>query len=310
MNKNHINKNHINKNIINQNIKYYVNHFFYFLDKYRKDYFLDYLENSCKFDSDFYKNKYKDLNEVENLYEHFIYYGLKEGRLCCQEHEEIAKKINEIALNRVIEYSKKVKTDNCNTCFNIIIRTSNRPNEFKRCLKSIYDQNYSNIFLIIGYDNDDTLCYIQSEKIPINHVLIDLQQYGVCKSNCFYNLYCNELLKHVNNGWCFFLDDDDEIISTNTLYEINNIINSNKIQNDYIIIFYNYRDDKILKVSDKKKPKVGEISISSFLFHSKYSNISIFTSNSTGDYDFFMGIFNKLNHCYFHYPIVKINHYK
>ena len=309
MNKNPINKNQININLVKSNINYYVSHFFSFLDKSKKDYLIGYLENNCTFDKDYYKNRYKDLDNVDNLYEHFIYYGLKEGRLCSPKHEQICKEYNAIALNKLIEYNKKVKTDNSDTCFNILIRTSNRPNEFKRCLKSIYDQNYSNIFLIIGYDNSDTLNYIQSENISINHILIDLQRYWFSKFDYYYNLYCNELLKHVNNGWCFFLDDDDEIICPNTLYEINNIIISHKIQKDFIIIFYTYRDDKILKVADKKNPQSGEISISSFLFHSKYSNLSIFTTNCAGDFDFFIGMFKNLNSCYFEYPIVKINHY-
>lgn len=302
-----------NINLVNENINYYVSYYFYFLDTSMKNnlinYLENYLENKSNFNNEYYKNKYNGLDHVDDYYHHYLHYGLKEGRICSPEHEKMCKKFNDIALNRLITYYKNIKPNDKKTHFNILIRTSNRPNEFKKCLKSIYDQNYLNVFLIISYDNNDTLTYIQEEKIKLNHTLIDLTNNSIYKHKCYYNLYCNELLKYVTDGWCFFLDDDDEIICPNVLHQINNEIEKNQIQSGHLLIFHNLRYDKILKIKDPKNPKAGEVAISSFLFHSKYNNISLFTRSQTGDYDFFINMFNHLKPYFFNYPIIKINHY-
>jgi hypothetical protein len=299
----------MNLKLINENINYYIKNYFNFLDSSAKQILINYLEDKSNFNEEFYKNKYDDLLFVKDYYEHFIYCGLKEGRLCSEDHEKMCKEFNQIALNRLIVYNKGVKIYNHDTIFTILIRTSNRPNEFKRCLKSIYEQNYPNICLVISYDNANTLKYIQSENIKLDYKTIDLTKMNYIKKKCHYNLYCNELLKHVNNGWCFFLDDDDEIICPNTLHKLNNEIILNEIESDNLLIFHNYRDDKILKIKDRENPKVGEVAISSFVFHSKYKNNSNFTTSSSGDFDFFINMFYKLKRWFFEYPIVKINNY-
>lgn len=85
---------------------------------------------------------------------------------------------------------------------NILIRTSNRPEYFARCLKSVIKQSYDNIRIIVGYDNTAALNYIPGalEKV-------------YCEANrelpYFYDEYCNRLKSLVTDGWFLFLDDDD-----------------------------------------------------------------------------------------------------
>jgi len=299
----------MNEITINEKIDFYIHHFFDFLEIKRKTKMIEYLRNPNNFDENYYKNRYSDLKDYSNSHKHYLTYGLIEGRLCSLEHENMCKEFNNLYLKRIIKNNKFMKPIKPENHFNILIRTSNRKDEFKRCLKSIYDQGYCNVKLIISYDNNYTLNYINDENITLNHILLEIKPKNINKNSYFYNTYCNKLLQHVNEGWVLFLDDDDEMIVPNTLHVINNFINQNKIENDALMIFYNYRNDKIIKVIDKNKPCPGELAISSCIFHSKYKELSEFTNNSRGDFDFFYNLFQKLKPIYFDYPIVKINHY-
>jgi hypothetical protein len=43
-------------------------------------------------------------------------------------------------------------------------------------------------------------------------------------SEGFYNLYCNQLLEYVTEGWILFMDDDNIYASQDSLLEIRNYI--------------------------------------------------------------------------------------
>lgn len=91
---------------------------------------------------------------------------------------------------------------------NILIRTSNRPELFRRALKSITDQSYPNIRIIICYDNQEAIKYIPSglESFYIPEINIDRGQ------PYYYDAYCNLLKERVTDGWFMFLDDDDYLM--------------------------------------------------------------------------------------------------
>lgn len=92
---------------------------------------------------------------------------------------------------------------------NILIRTSNRPAQFKKCLESIVKQDYPNIRIIIGYDNPETLRYIPK----------CLETYFVSADKSlpyFYDEYCNQLMQLVTDGYIWIVDDDD-IVNPNII---------------------------------------------------------------------------------------------
>ncbi len=95
----------------------------------------------------------------------------------------------------------------------LLIRTSNRPELFTRCLASIRQQTYKNINVIVGYDNDGALAYIPT-GIRIVPVSADKSL------PFFYDQYCNDLKKLVTDGWFMFLDDDDFFHSPTVLEEL------------------------------------------------------------------------------------------
>mgnify|MGYP001551588463 CR=1 FL=1 len=94
---------------------------------------------------------------------------------------------------------------------NILIRTSNRPDLFKRCLQSIYDQRYPNVRIIVSVDNDG-VDYVPSE-IETIRVTPDKSK------DFYYDLYINDLKAMVNDGYYFCLDDDDTL-APNVLNEL------------------------------------------------------------------------------------------
>lgn len=89
---------------------------------------------------------------------------------------------------------------------NILIRTSNRPNGFRKCLTSIVSQSYSNIRIIVSYDND----------LALNYVPKGLETIRVYKEDGYefpYDRYCNILKNMVHDGYFFLLDDDNQLVN-------------------------------------------------------------------------------------------------
>lgn len=96
---------------------------------------------------------------------------------------------------------------------NILVRTSYRPELFKRAIDSIYGQTYSNFKIIVSYDDDRALEYIPDgfEKVRV---------YSDKTLPFFYDNYCNSLKELVTGGWFFFMDDDDILYDTNALQKL------------------------------------------------------------------------------------------
>jgi hypothetical protein len=67
---------------------------------------------------------------------------------------------------------------------NILIRTNFRPTAFARCIKSVKDQTYKNIRIIVSYDNHNALKYIPE----------DIEKVKVIRGEgkYFYDEYCNQ----------------------------------------------------------------------------------------------------------------------
>ena len=157
---------------------------------------------------------------------------------------------------------------------NILVRTSGRPNYFRNCMNSIYEQTYKNWNIIIGVDDKETLKYTQSAKgrdvfydyskliippPPIN------ENYGI---NFKYNLYLNDLQDQVNDGYIIYLDDDDRLGDKNSLKTL-----ANKISGDDDFVIWRVGFPNRLVPSDEnfgQRPKVRDISGIGFSFNVKH----------------------------------------
>ena len=87
----------------------------------------------------------------------------------------------------------------------ILIRTSGRPNCFKKMMESIKAQTYPNIVTITHSDDIKDNAYIEGD-------IIIRSKRNPALGRGFYNLYCNALLAAIpqkKSGWYHFIDDDD-----------------------------------------------------------------------------------------------------
>lgn len=95
----------------------------------------------------------------------------------------------------------------------ILIRTSGRPEYFKKMMETIKKQTYKNIVTIVHSDDprDQYVC---------GDIIINGTAYGPGYGNATYNLYNNRLLRAIpreNPGWYHFIDDDDEYFDENVI---------------------------------------------------------------------------------------------
>jgi GT2 family glycosyltransferase len=160
---------------------------------------------------------------------------------------------------------------------NILTRTSNRPNGFSQTRKSIENQTYKNIRHIVSVD--DTTSEVYVKKYTSDYILVDKDELKRMDSTedpntggeAAHNLYFNELLKEVKEGWVMFLDDDDILVDEDSVQQmVDNITNE-----DSLIMWQMLFPSQLFNVlpTNKlvgKKPVVGKIGSPCFLFHSKY----------------------------------------
>lgn len=122
--------------------------------------------------------------------------------------------------------------------FYILTRTSNRPEGFKRCFNSIKSQNYSKVKHIVSCDSKRDKSYLSEYDLSIITVEKKQKTSKEDKDNLTfapYNLYCNELLQQVDEGWILFLDDDDFLIHNGVLTFLNRKLDS--VNEETILVF-------------------------------------------------------------------------
>jgi len=201
-----------------------------------------------------------------------------------------------------------------NIKINILTRTSNRPNGFKICHDSIIKQTYNNINHIVSYDNDDDLYYLNQYsdivKVKVKtKILDDKLDNKVTNYSYFpYNLYCNELINKVEDGWIMFLDDDDMLIKNNCIEEI-----TKNILNEDTLFIWQMRYPNGVLLPDKqsfsnKNIRLGGIGSPCFLFHEKYRTFSKWDAYKCSDFRYLEKIYNIIpNKVWIEKPYIQLN---
>lgn len=114
--------------------------------------------------------------------------------------------------------------------FNILIRTSGRPNYFHDCIASIIDQDYKNTNIIVGFDDpasEDYIAKFPCLRIPLQRWSGAIpprpegDQYGVWFP---FNEYFNSLLPFAKQGYVLYLDDDDCFVDRSALTKLAEVI--------------------------------------------------------------------------------------
>ena len=102
----------------------------------------------------------------------------------------------------------------------LLLRTHNRPEEFRRCIDSISEQSVIPKIIIISDDKNDN--YINEVKLPhqIFRPLYKKPRWWIRHHNPF-NDYFNQVLSIIPDGhFIYYLDDDDELVDTDWIKTI------------------------------------------------------------------------------------------
>ncbi len=175
-------------------------------------------------------------------------------------------------------FKKEIETDISDSILiNILTRTSGRPKGFKKCRESIEGQTFQNIRHIVSYDNSEDLTYLSEydlEKVSVKKKTFSARYAKKGRKEDFkpYNLYCNELLKTVKEGWIVFLDDDDMLLNKTVLEEL--VEKIKEVNQDTLLIWQTrYPDGRLLpdaKIFQQKKIQFQQIDTACFAIHSRY----------------------------------------
>jgi hypothetical protein len=189
-----------------------------------------------------------------------------------------------------------------NPVINILTRTSNRPNGFSVTYDSIHNQTYKNIKHIVSYDNDTDLQYLANYN---DIKLVKIDKFGLINSDNSpnpntgkyspHNLYFNEMVKYVDNGWVIYLDDDDKFTDDTVIEKIADLINSN--DDDTLIVWqFKLGDNWVLPndISKEIPPVIGGIGGSTIAFNIKYSNDAIWDSWKCSDFRVINSLYHKI----------------
>ena len=195
--------------------------------------------------------------------------------------EKILNPINIPKSNSILDSSLVPK--NNQVLINILTRTSNRPSYFAECRNSIVNQSYKNIRHIVSVDDDYSYNYVKENGL-LNQDILQLERpYRMSTSHMPYNLYMNNLINEVKQGWIMFLDDDDLLFDSNSI----SILVNNLPSIPSIMIFKTrVKDDNLPKLYFKKKIVKGDITSNCFVFHSLFKNKSHWIDQKGSDFYF------------------------
>lgn len=235
---------------------------------------------------DFYSNYYNDLKvlnmDEKQLHEHYYNYGINEKRVCCKEQLEECVNENLLLIKNQYETLKQMKFKQHECKLNILIRTSMRPEMFKACIESVFNQEYRNYHIYICYDSIECLEYLNEYDIKHDNITTFFVKSNSVEEYKF-NLYNNMLMDKVNDGFIIFLDDDD-VYTHNLCFKI---INENITIDTDTIIWHFMKQDKIIKVKHISNIRWSEVDTTMVCFNNKFKKLSTWKPIKCGDYHFY-----------------------
>lgn len=173
---------------------------------------------------------------------------------------------------------------------NIIIRTSNRPQYFYRCIESVKKFSpQAKVHITVDDINDLDYVIKYAEGLDYSYYLLDkeiitniCEKIPIERKSFIFNYYIN-IVKPFLNGWCLFLDDDDELLINLDFEKDNNNI-------------YLFKVDVVTKIVPTERnfgntPVLNDISGLCIVFH--HTQMVDWTPQRGGDYSFISEMYEK-----------------
>ena len=183
---------------------------------------------------------------------------------------------------------------------NILTRTSNRPNAFEINKMTVRTQTYENIRHIVCVDDEVTEDYVKHYN-DVDYIVIDREE--IIKNDTSvnpntgkyspHNLYFNQLIGEVKEGWVMILDDDDRLVNSKVIDDI-----MGKLPDDDTMAIFQMRfpNGRPIPANGTLNgaPILGNIGSPCVMFHSKYLVGIEWDGWKCGDFRFIEKIFNKI----------------
>lgn len=179
----------------------------------------------------------------------------------------------------------------------ILIRTSNRPKKFKRCVDSVLNQTYTDWKVIVCFDGDD--------YVPEHDNISKFEAINYERKDYFWNLFCNDLKDKVNEGHFFFLDDDDELLNKDTLLKL-----SKQLEYKQSYICRMTRNSELIpskKTFKNQTIKRGQIGMPCFVLWHDHKNVVYFDNQKASDFRFIEKLSQLINLEWINEVLVKVN---
>jgi glycosyltransferase involved in cell wall biosynthesis len=160
---------------------------------------------------------------------------------------------------------------------NVLIRTGNSPDGFKRAVNSVKAQTYRPFRIIVSYDSPVSEAYTTGfDRIKVVRKAIKSYKHKP------YNLYLNQLFQAVKEGWIFVLDDDDWIENK----EAFRFLLNGTSEDTLVLMRMRWPDGRIIPEDGYfgKKPVVKHIGMPCILFHSNWKNCHTFDEGRRADF--------------------------
>lgn len=265
------------------------------------------------FDWKFYLNYYPELKAQgitteRKAIKHWLHHGFSEGRLGGPQHHTFQANLEILTtyLNRVehrAAEAERLLADRTRPLINILTRSNRRPRFFQDNRKSVIGQNYKNIRQLVSYENAETLKYLKTQGLPEADLISVVRKTTTATHP--YNLFVNDLMDRVTEGWILFLDDDDVFTTPNAL----SIIAAHLVDENSLVCWRAWFPARIVPgTSDLGQIKEGDITSCCFAFHSRHKNNAQWHEFKAGDYRCFDQLRKQLRPVFLDDILAKINY--
>jgi len=171
-------------------------------------------------------------------------------------------------------------TQNTKPLLNVLIRTNNRPKGFNRLIESIEKQSFTNIRIIVSADNAETLEYVKDYDC-VDEIVEVKRDNNAGRSP--HNLYLNDLLKQVKEGFVIIIDDDDHVPDRYAFSRIMKELDPEKLN----VVRMKWPNDRVIPEDEyfEQVPFTRKhIGMPCLVFHSDFADLVKFDAQRAADF--------------------------